>query len=689
MQPSKSLFIATARQRFNSLRALISASLCCLALAGCGGGSGGGNAGAASSGYSGPAAPALPAIPRVIGDKFELSPLFGQGAVLQRDRPLKVWGQAAPGETVSVSLAGRTARAVAGSDGRWLASLSALGAGGPYVLTASSQGQTLTRGDITLGDVWLCSGQSNMEMSFDWNVKNKFAEIRGANYPNLRLLQVPKQTAWSPNSSFDGSGSGSWQTCRPDSVRSFSAAAYFFGREVHTQTGVPVGLIQAAWSSTPAQSWMSAAALREFSEFRGVLNQNPEISYLERLNRWWRETDIGTREDWSRRTYDDSAWKTAALPNRWNAAGINEPVGVIWLRLQINVPANLAGRDLKWNAGAIGGADTAFFNGKFVGQNIQRDKARVYLVPGALVQAGPNVLALRVLDNGGGGLAGAMNLQSAQSADAQGAPIALGGAWKYRVTLAPDKASASPQLSASGSPGSGIVTATFNGQIAPLQPLSLKGAIWYQGESNLPNAGGYERLLSALIGDWRGGFENANLPFYIAQLASYGAPDDAPTDGERANLQWAQNRVAARVPGAGLAVLNDIGEEAQLHPANKQDVGKRLALLALRDLYGKPVEASGPALQRFSAADGEMRLTFAHAEGGLHLEGDSSHVFAVADKSGRFVWATPRIVANEIVLSAPGLSNPTKARFAWSDTPRATLYNGAGLPASLFATDKL
>ena len=664
----------------------MSASLCCLILAGCGGGSGGGTGVATSnSGYNGPAAPALPAIARVVGDKFELSPLFGQGAVLQRDRPLKVWGQAAPGETVSVGLAGRTARAVAGSDGRWLATLGALGAGGPYVLTATAQGQTLTRGDILLGDVWLCSGQSNMEMSFDWNVKNKFAEIAAANYPNLRLLQVPKQTAWSPNSSFDGNGSGSWQTCRPDSVRSFSAAAYFFGREVHTQTGVPVGLIQAAWASTPAQSWMSAAALNEFSEFRGVLNQNHETSYLERLNRWWRDTDSGTRENWSSRTYNDSAWKSAALPNRWGAAGISEAVGAIWLRLQVNVPADLAGRDLKWNAGAIGGADTAFWNGSFVGQNIERDKARVYLVPGALVQAGPNVLALRVLDNGGGGFAGAMSLQSA---DGTGAPIPLSGAWKYRVTLAPEKASAMPQLGASGNPGSGIVTATFNGQIAPLQPLSLKGVIWYQGESNVPNASGYERLLTALIGDWRGGFENANLPFYIAQIANFGAPDDAPTDGDRANLQWAQNRVAARVPTVGLAVLNDIGEVAQLHPANKQEVGKRLALLALRDFYGKAVEASGPVLQRFSAANGEMRLTFAHADGGLHLEGDSSHVFAVAANSGRFVWATPRIEANEIVLNAPDVSNPTKARFAWSDTPRATLYNGANLPASLFATDK-
>lgn len=668
------------------LRALtLSVSLLFLSIAGCGGGGSSGSAGSGgSAGYSGPTAPALPTIPRAISDKFELSPLFGEGAVLQRDKPLKIWGQAAPGEVINVNLVGRNAQAVAASDGRWLANLGALGAGGPYVLTAkTASGQTLARGDILLGDVWLCSGQSNMEMSFDWNVKNKFAEIAAANYPSIRLVHLPRQTAWSPKTSLGSSAS--WQACRPDSVRSFSAAAYFFGREIHQQTGVAVGLIQATWSSTPAQSWVSAAGLNDLGEFRSQLSGNPETQFLDRLNRWWRDTDAGTREDWSSRTHDDSAWKTAVLPNRWSAAGISEPVGVVWLRLQVNIPAIWAGRDLKWNAGAIGGADTAFFNGAFVGQNVERDKARTYIVPGALVKAGPSVLALRVLDNGSGGIAGAMGLQSAQGNDA---PIALGGVWKYRVSLAPDRAATTPQLGALQNPEASVGAVAFNGQIAPIQPLSMKGVIWYQGESNIVNAGSYELLLTALIKDWRGGFANAGLPFYIAQLSSYGAPDDAPTDEGRPNLQWAQNRVAARVPNTGLAVLNDIGEEAQLHPANKQDVGKRLALLALRDLYGKPVEASGPTLQRFAVQNGELRLTFAHANGGLRLTGDSSHVFAVADSRGQFVWATPRIEANEIVLSAPGVSSPGKARYAWSGTPRATLTNGAGLPASLFATDK-
>lgn len=681
------------------LRALtVGAISLCFALAGCGGGSGGGGGtvgggargntvGGGTSGANsdnGTAAPALLTIPRAISDKFELSPLFADHAVLQRDRPLKVWGQAAPGEIISVELAGRKASAVVASDGRWMADLGRLGAGGPYVLTAKTAGgATLSSSDILLGDVWLCSGQSNMEMSFDWNVKNKFAEISAANYPNIRLLHLPQQTAWSPKTSFDSSAG--WQACRPDSVRSFSAAAYFFGREIHQQTGVATGLVQATWSSTPAQSWVSAAGLQSLGDFRGPLSQNPEAGFLDRLNRWWRDNDAGTRENWSSRTTNDSTWKTAVLPNRWSAAGISESVGVVWLRLQVNIPATLAGRNLKWNTGAISGADTAFWNGAFVGQNIEREKARVTLVPGALVKAGPNILALRVSDNGSGGIAGAMSLQSA---DGSGAPIALNGVWKYRVSLAPDKAAQMPQLGTLQNPASNLATATFNGQIAPLQPLSLKGVIWYQGESNVVDAGGYERLLTALIADWRGGFGNAGMPFYIAQLASYGAPDANPTDQGWAGLQWAQNRVAARVPNTGLAVLNDIGEVGQVHPANKQDVGKRLALLALRDLYGKNVEASGPTLQRFVTQGNEMRLTFAHATGGLRLEGEGSHVFALADNRGQFVWATPRIEANEIVLSAPNVSNPTKARFAWSGTPRATLVNGAGLPASLFATDK-
>ena len=662
------------------LRALVlSASLFCLTLAGCGGGSSGSGGSRAASG---PAAPDLPAIPRAIGDDFTLSPIFSEGAVLQRDRPLTVWGTAAPGETVSVTLGARSARADANNDGRWQATLGALGAGGPYVLSAKTAGgTTLTRGDILLGDVWLCSGQSNMEMSFEWNVKNKAAEVASANYPKIRLLQLPHLASWSPQSSFNAK----WQVCRPDTVRSFSAAAYFFGRELHRQSGVPIGLVEAAWSSTPAQSWVSAAGLQNLGEFRVALAQNPENAFLDRLNRWWRDNDAGTRAGWSRLDFDDSAWKTAALPNNWDAAGVTESVGVAWLRLRVNVPANWAGRDLKWRAGTIGGDDTAFYNGAYVGQNVGSG-ARTYLVPGALVKAGPNVLALRISGNASvnGGIGGEMKLESA---DGVGAPIVLSGIWKYRVSLTPDQAAAKPRAGAFGAPESVRPTAAYNGLIAPLQPMSLKGVIWYQGEANAPRPDGYENLLKALISDWRAGFGHPNLPFYIAQLASYGAPDQSPSDGGWANLQWAQNRVAASVPGSGLAVLNDIGEAGEIHPSNKQDVGGRLALLALRDLYGKNVAASGPVLQRFAVQNNELRLTFANAEGGLRLQGDADHVFALSN-GGRYAWATPRIENNEIVLSAPGLSAPKSARFAWSGTPRAALYNGAGLPASLFATDK-
>ena len=664
--------------KFSKRALILSASLLCLTLAGCGGGSGGPR----TTGYNGPAAPELPAIPRVVSGDFALSPLFSEGAVLQRDRPLKVWGNAAPAETVTVSFGGRSVQTYAANDGHWMANLGSFGAGGPQTLSAkTASGQTLSRGDILMGDVWLCSGQSNMEMSFEWNVRNKNAEVAAANYPNIRLLELPHQAAYAPQSSFNSR----WQVCRPDTVRPFSAAAYFFGREVQGQTGVPIGLIDAAWAATPAQSWVSAGGLESLGEFRSSLAQNPEANFLDKLNRWWRDSDAGTRADWSRLSFDDSPWKTAAIPNSWSAAGISEPVGVVWLRLQVNVPANLAGRDLKWHAGSIGGADTAFWNGAFVGQNVERGRARTYLVPGALVKAGPNILALRVSDGQNGGIGGAMNLQNA---DGSGAPIALGGVWKYRVSLAPDKLAAMPTLGNLATPASNQPAIAYNGLIAPLQPLGLKGVLWYQGEANVPNANSYERLLTALINDWRVGFENPNLPFYIAQLASYGAPDDTPSDAGWPNLQWAQNRVATRVPNTGLAVLNDIGEVGEIHPANKQDVGKRLALLALRDLYGKPVAASGPTLQRFAVEGDELRLTFSNAEGGLRLEGDADHVFAISDVKGNFAWATPRIEAGEIVLSAPGISNPQAARFAWSGTPRAALYNGAGLPASLFATDK-
>ena len=676
------------------VRALIlSASLFGLVLGGCGGGASGGKSAGGAGGapgapiYNGPAAPELPAIPRVASDEFQLSPLFADGAVLQRDHPLKVWGQAAPGEAVTVSLGGRSARARAQNDGRWFADLGSFGAGGPFALSAKIEGgQTLTRGNILVGDVWLCSGQSNMELSFESNIKDRAAELSAADYPKIRLLKLPRQAFWSPQREFEAQ----WQPCRPDTVRPFSAAAYFFGREVHRQTGVAVGLIEAAWASTPAQSWVSADGLQSLGEFRSPVAQNPEIQFLTRLNRWWRETDAGTRANWGRPALDDGAWKAATLPGSWSAAGVTEPVGVIWLRLTVNIPAELDGRDLRWQTGAIGGGATAFWNGAYVGQSVERGKARSYLVPGALVKAGPNVLALRIADGASGGISGEMSVRAAE-VNGGGAPLALSGSWKYRVSLAPETLASMPQLSALSVPTSNQVSVDYNGLIAPLQPLGLKGVIWYQGEANVPNApdaSGYERLLTALISDWRNGFENPTLPFYIAQLASYGAPDDDPSDAGWPNLQWAQNRVAARVPNTGLAVLNDVGETDQLHPANKQEVGRRLALLALRNDYGQSVTDSGPVLQSFAVQNDELRLSFSGAEGGLRLQGDADHVFALSDGKSRYAWATPRIEGSEIVLSAPGLSNPRAARFAWSGTPRAALYNGAGLPASLFATDK-
>ena len=625
------------------------------------------------------AAPPLTELARA-EPSFALSPLFSQGAVLQRDRPLKIWGTATPGETIAVTLAGRSAQTRADGEGRWTANLGSFGAGGPHTLTVTAQsGRVETRGDILMGDVWLCSGQSNMEMSLNWNVNNKRAEISAANYPKIRLLNLPHNGSWSPQAGFDAR----WQACSPASVAPFSAAGYFFGRELHQKLGVPIGLINASWASTPIEAWMSVEALGREGEFRGPLRENPNADLLARLNSWWLQNDEGTKSNWSRAEFDDSSWKTLNLPGGW--APLRESVGVVWLRRVVQVPASAAGRDLKLNLGAIETSDTAFWNGAIVGQGAGRDNARVYLVPGARVKAGANVLAVRVYDaRGNGGVLGALN---AQSADGQGPVIDLSGVWRARVSLASNKVAPLPSATLTGAVPGARVTAAFNGLIAPLQPFGLKGVIWYQGESNIARGAQYERLLPALIGDWRAGFENANLPFYIAQLASFGAPDDKPSDTDWPNLQWAQKRVSENTSGVAMAVLNDIGNQNDIHPGNKQEVGARLARLALSQTYGQNVISNGPRLRSWRREGNAIRLTFDRAYGGLRLEGDADHVFAVAG-NGPFYWANARIEANEIIVSAPEVSAPSAARFAWSSTPRAALYNGASLPASLFATDK-
>jgi sialate O-acetylesterase len=448
-------------------------------------------------------------------------PLFSDHAVLQRDVQLPVWGWTELGQTVHVALGGKTAEATADADGRWQATVGPFAAGGPYVLEVSGP-RKLTVNDVLIGDVWICSGQSNMEMGIA-NC-NAQADIDAAGIPQLRLLTVPRLVAGKPVPV----ASVAWLPSSPTNVKKgiwggFSAAGFYFGRELHKELKIPIGLIHTSWGGTLAEAWTSEEGLKPLADFQGRLKQ----------------LHAGLR----------------AEPPRFNAGDPN------------------------------------------------------------------------------------------------------------------------------------VSTVLYNGMIAPLVPLAIKGAIWYQGESNAGRAWQYRTLLPAMIQDWRAHFGVGDFPFYIVQLAAWQQSANQPRENDWAELREAQALTAQKLPNCGLAVAIDIGDAGDIHPKDKLDVGRRLALCALANAYGKPIEWSGPWYKSMEAAGKAIRLHFAHVGDGLVAKGDKLQGFAVAGEDRKFVWAEAAIEGDTVLVSSPKVAHPVAVRYAWDINPVCNLFNQEGLPAVPFRTD--
>ena len=608
-----------------------------------------------------------------------LHPLFSENAVLQRDRAVPIWGWTVPQSQVVVQFDGIKQKATASDDGRWTVSLPAHAAGGPHSLSVTgANGETLARKNLLFGDVWLCSGQSNMAYDLH-GALNPEQEIADANYPNIRLLQVANAPKGAPIQSFEAN----WQVCSPQTVGTFSGVGYFFGRKLHKELKVPIGLIDSSVSGTPGQAWVSGPALSQMPEFKptvDALTQNVGESYVAQVDAWWKKNSQGATTHQEATNFNDADWQTIDEPGFWEEKGFPDYDGVMWFRRTVDVPANWAGRDLKLNLGSLDDNDVTFWNGSAIGTTQGWNNQRSYSVPGALVKEGRTVLAIRVEDTGGnGGMAGpVLSMQSGNNT------LPLGGAWKVQKGAALQNQTAQPlPFQNPNTP-----TVLFNGKIAPLLPGAIKGILWYQGESNadrMDQAIQYRTLLPILINDWRAHF-GAQTPFYIMQLANFRAPDDAPNDAPWPRLREAQLLASQSLPNTYLTVITDLGDETHLHFPNKQDAGARLALTALANTYGFKIEGSGPTLQGAKALDGAMQLSFDHAQG-LNLKGDQGRVFAIAGTDLKFSWATPQIAGNTVTLRSADVPKPVYARFGWSDNPRANLFNAAGLPASPFRTD--
>ncbi|HSD66347.1 MAG TPA: family 43 glycosylhydrolase, partial [Vicinamibacteria bacterium] len=642
---------------------------------------------------------ALAAPPAAYAD-VRLPALVGSHMVLQRDVPSRVWGWAAPGETVRVSVGAASGEATATADGRWTLELAPQPAGGPFVMRISGR-RTDRLEDVWFGEVWVASGQSNME--FPLAQATGGPEAAASDCDGLRVFTVAKATSLVPKDDV----SGQWAACDAATAPGFSAVAFFFGQELHRALGVKVGLVHSSWGGTPAEAWTSRAALEAEPSLRPLVadldlalnDVEARKSFAARLEAWeaanYHEdvANEGLARGWAKPEAAPTGWSRMDLPQQWEKAGMAID-GAVWFRRAVEVPAAWAGRDLRLSLGALDDFDTTYFDGVEVGRTGKETPGywavpRQYAVPGGLVRGGRAVVAVRVFDHyGGGGFSGVAPDLWIAPADDPAAKVPLAGPWECRVERSlppatPDFAT-QPRDPSPDNPNS--PTVLFGAMIAPLTPLAIRGAIWYQGESNAGAAFQYRTLFPAMIRDWRRAWGRGELPFLFVQLANYMGRAAEPGDSQWAELREAQ-ALTLGLPHTGMAVAIDVGEAADIHPRNKKEVGSRLARWALADTYGREVGKSGPLYRSSSVEGAALRVRFDHAEGLVTADGAAPKGFAVAGAERTWRWAAARIDGDSVVVSSPDVARPVAVRYAWADNPEATLRNGAGLPASPFRTD--
>ena len=631
---------------------------------------------------------------------LKLANLFTTNAILQRDRPVPIWGWSTPGETVTVKFARQKKTAVAGTDGKWRVTLD------PLPATSKARELTVTSGqqppvsiqNVLVGDVWLCSGQSNME----WPVAsshNAPQEIARAKYPRIRLFTVPAKALLEPQADVNSS----WQVCAPATVEKFSAVGYFFGRELSKKLKVPIGLINSSWGGTRVEAWTSRDALRTHPITRGEIDtfekwqQTPEGRAAQAQQQiavtdqeLWAQSlgkadpgNLGYGQGWADRDFDDRTWPEMSIPSGWQTQGHNFS-GVFWFRRTVEIPADWAGQDLVLHLGAADKADTTYFNNVQIGAigfeiKSSWNTPRVYRIPGQLVQPGRNVISSRVYSNVyQGGLIGPAETMQLRCGTAT---IPLAGLWRFQIEH--NFGFTQPGIFAAGPGNPNTTYILYNSMISPLAPAALRGVIWYQGESNAGQPQLYRDLFPLLIIDWRRTFEQAHLPFFYVELANYMAEQKTPVETGWAELREAQT-FALHLPATGLASAIDVGDATDIHPKNKQTVGKRLALAALGQIYGHPVVSAGPRYKSHRIEGDTVRIEFDHVADGLIANGPLKGFAVASTDKKRFDWAEAQIDGATVVVKGRA---PVAVRYAWANNPIGNLYNSAGLPATPFRTD--
>lgn len=638
------------------------------------------------------------ALPLQIFAKVTLPAIFTDNMVLQQQSDVKIWGRAKPGKAVKVTTSWdkKTYETVAGTSGDWMTTVSTPVAGGPYTVTISD-GKPVELKNVLIGEVWLCTGQSNMEMRVADRVLNYEQEMKEADgYGNIRLLHIDNTTSPVP---LDEAAvrHGGWQVCSGEAVADFSATGYFFGKGLYKSLGVPIGLIESCWGGTYAESWTSAGALAEMPYFREKVEkvkrmpQSPE----ERTQMFYDDIDAwrgkmmdaekafeNGRAVWAEASFDDSSWGEMAVPGFVQDQGLDGFSGFVWMRKTVDIPAAWAGKELTLTISAVDDNDFTYFNGVELGHTEGCMTFRSYKVPASLVRAGKAAIAVRVMDTGGkGGIWGGAEGIALCLSDTEKLPLA--GPWKYKVSMGLGSA---PDMPVNTATEPNYPTFLYNAMINPLVDYAIRGAIWYQGEANVARAAQYRDLLPLMIRDWRQQWGYA-FPFYIVQLPNYMKAQEGPEKSEWAELREAQQHTL-RLENTGLAVCIDVGDADDLHPKNKPEVGRRLSLLARAQTYGEDIPCSGPLYDSYRIEGDAVRIGFSHTDNGLKTsDGGAVRGFYIAGADHKFHAAKAVIDGNTVVVSSDEVRFPVAVRYAWANNPVCNLCNGAGLPAGPFRTD--
>ncbi len=633
---------------------------------------------------------------------MRLAPPFTDHAVLQRDLPIPVWGTAAPMEAVTVTLAGQTARVVSGPDGTWLVRMPALPAGGPHRLAASSASGEAKADDVLVGEVWICSGQSNMEWKLSETHQVGRAEDNAL--PNVRLLTVQTPARLGRQSAIDAA----WTPANHATLAGFSAVGGWFGRTLHRELGVPVGLICNAWGGTRIQAWISREALARdrdgrdevrhyeghvFAPDRTVVGEFATVAQWEANLPSLDTGNAGLARGWARGDFADQAWRTMPMPSRWQDHG-HPGSGVFWFRRTVAVPAAWAGRALELHLGAIDKHDDTYVGGERVGGMSWEQGAdtwrtpRVYPVPAKLMGSDSKLcIAVRARSHAfHGGMIGPQTEMRVHPAGQPEAAIDLSGTWRYEIEQDWGMQSPPTMMWGDGNPNSPYIL--FDSRLSPLIPYAIRGAIWYQGESNAHEATLYRRMQPLMIDDWRRAWGQGAFTFLQVQLANFRLAGDGTARSDWAELRDAQFATLAE-PATGMAVAIDVGDADDIHPRDKRTVGERLARWALAETYGRGGPPSGPLFTDMTVeAGGRARCRFRHAAGLRTLDGKPPSHVAIAGIDKVFVRAQAAIDGDTLVAWSPAVPRPASVRYAWADNPvGCNLVNAAALPASPFRSD--